>query len=118
MRMRWTLNPKRQMSPDNVFFFNYVCENNEQDMVLVLSEAYFDLSFLFGVIIRSLQVDSLIKSFYWWNEPFQPYQGLSFIVVFRPKGLRGTCKKRRLESIYSCEKQFNSLTQIGAYITI
>ena len=39
-----TLNPKRQMGPDNVFFFfNYVCENNGQDMVLVLSGAYFDL---------------------------------------------------------------------------
>ena len=40
------------------FFFNYVCENNGQDMVLVLNETYFDL---FGVIIRSMQVDILIK---------------------------------------------------------
>ena len=52
------------MSPDNVFFFfNYVCENNGLDMVLVLSgaAAYFDL---FCLVIRSLQVDILIKGLF------------------------------------------------------
>ena len=34
---------EQQMSPDNAFFFSPVCENNGQDMVLVINEAHFDL---------------------------------------------------------------------------
>ena len=73
------------MSPDNVLFFfllNCSCENNGQDMVLVLSGAYFDL---FCLVIRSLQVDILIKSFYWCGtEPFYFYQGLFLLLYFDP----------------------------------
>ena len=73
---------KRKMSPDNVFFFNCSCKNNGQDMVLVLSGAYFDL---FCLVIRSLQVDILIKSFYWCGtEPFYFYQGLLLLLYLDP----------------------------------
>ena len=52
------------MGPDNVFFFfNYVCENNGKDMGLSTKRSILR-SFLFDVIIRSLQVDILIKGLF------------------------------------------------------
>ena len=79
------------------------------------------ISISFGLVCNVIQTNPSSRFFSLPNDKEKKkenmWQYLSF-VVFRPKGLRLTCQKRRLESIYSCEKQLNSLTQIGAYITV
>ena len=79
------------------------------------------ISISFGLVFIVISTNPSSRFFFLPNDKEKKkentWQYLSF-VVFRPKGLRLICQKRRLESIYSCEKQLNSLTQIGAYITV